>query len=262
MSILDEIKILYEDDNILVINKPAGLAVHADGRTKEETLADWVLAHYPEMKDVGERARPSNELRITNDDSISNSKFEMQNSNVLRPGIVHRIDRDTSGALIMAKSQKAFEFLKSQFKNRSVRKEYHAFVYGNIDENFGTIDKPIGRSRSDFRKWSAETGARGELRDALTYFEVIKRGKDATFIRVLPKTGRTHQIRVHFKAIHHPIVADALYAPKKDKLLGFQRVALHAYSLEFKDLSGKTVVVTAPYPADFLHAMEEFDKKS
>src|ERR1035437_1473498 len=255
MSILDEVKIIYENKDVLVINKPAGLAVHADGRTEEKTLADWVLTHYPEMKDVGEQKIQNEELEIKNQELN-------RSSDIPRPGIVHRIDRDTSGALILAKNQKAFEYLKSQFKNRTVRKEYYCFVYGSIDDNFGTIDRPIGRSRSDFRKWSAETGARGELRDAVTYFEVIKHGKEVTFIRVLPKTGRTHQIRVHFKAIHHPIVADALYAPKKEKLLGFQRVALHAYSLEFKDLSGKTVVVTAPYSADFEHAVTEFDKEN
>jgi 23S rRNA pseudouridine1911/1915/1917 synthase len=261
MSMSGEIKILYEDEDILVVSKPAGLAVHSDGRTKDlsaqgvETLADWVLVHYPKMKDVGEPKMQNEELGIKNQEL--NRKSE-----ILRPGIVHRIDRDTSGALLLAKNQKAFEYLKSQFKNRSVRKEYHAFVYGKIDENFGTINKPIGRSRSDFRKWSAETSARGELRDALTYFEVIKRGESATFVRVLPKTGRTHQIRVHFKAIHHPIVADILYAPKKEKILGFNRVALHAYSLEFKNLAGRTMVVTAPYPEDFRQAVEEFDKKN
>ncbi len=238
------ISVLYEDEDILVINKPAGLSVHPDGRTEEETLVDWILANHPEMKGVGEA------LTLTSGEVIE------------RPGIVHRIDRETSGALILTKTTKAFKYFKNLFKDREVRKEYHAFIYGIPPKDFGTIDRPIGRSRTDFRQWSAQSRARGELREALTYYEVIKRGTEATLVRALPKTGRTHQIRVHFKAIHHPIVADPLYAPNQPKLFGFDRTALHARLLEFQTRAGKTVIIEAPYPKDFENAIAEIEKEA
>lgn len=239
MSILDRITVLYENDNVLVINKPDGLSVHPDGRTKEITLVDWVIKNHPEMREVGE--------------PITLSSGEI----IERPGIVHRIDRETSGVLLLAKNQKAFLYFKAQFKDRLVHKEYHAFVYGIMPKEFGTIDRPIGRSRTDFRMWSAQSRARGEMRDAVTYYEVMKQGNDASLIKVVPKTGRTHQIRVHCKAIHHPVVSDSLYAPNKPQLYGFTRVALHARSLEFTDMNGKKVVVEAPYPEDFQKAVTE-----
>ena len=239
MSILDSITILYETDDILVINKPAGLSVHPDGRTKEITLVDWVMNTHPEMKNVGEP------ITLTSGAVID------------RPGIVHRIDRETSGVLLLTKNQKAFNYFKTQFKDRLIHKEYHAFVYGIPPKEFGTINRPIGRSRTDFRMWSAQSRARGEMRDAVTYYEVMKVGTEASLIKVIPKTGRTHQIRVHFKAIHHPVVSDTLYAPNKPKLFGFTRVALHAQSLEFIDLKGKKVIIEAPYPADFQKAVTE-----
>lgn len=242
MSLLGSVAVLYEDSDVLVINKPSGLAVHADGRTKEETLVDWVLANRPEISGVGEPTTLS-----------SGEVLE-------RPGIVHRIDRDTSGALLIVKNEKVFKYFKSQFKEHTIRKEYHAFVYGSLPKDFDTVDRPIGRSRTDFRLWSAQSRARGELREATTYYEVMARGADTTFVRALPKTGRTHQLRVHFKAIHHPIVSDPLYAPNQPKLLGFERTALHAFALEFQTMNGKTVRVEAPYPEDFQHAVENMGK--
>jgi 23S rRNA pseudouridine1911/1915/1917 synthase len=240
MSILNKVTILYEDENVLVINKPAGLVVHGDGKTKEETLVDWILENRPEMKSVGEQ------LTLSNGEVIE------------RPGIVHRIDRETSGVLLLAKNNSSFKYFKGQFKERNIRKEYHAFVYGDLPKDFETINRPIGRSKTDFRQRSVQSRARGELREAITYYEVIDRGTDTTFVRVLPKTGRTHQIRVHFKVIHHPIVADSLYAPKQPELLGFKRLALHARSLEFKNMDGKIITVEAPYPEDFAHAIDQF----
>jgi len=237
MSLLDSITILYEDENMLVINKPAGLIVHADGRKKEESVAAWMLSHYPESRDVGE--------------PITTTSGEV----ILRPGIVHRLDRDTSGALLLAKNQEAFLFLKNQFQERDIAKEYQAFVYGNIKKDDGVIDRPIARSRSDFRLWSAQRGARGAEREAITKFKVLERSKEATLVEVKPKTGRTHQIRVHFKAINHPVISDPLYAPKQKPILGFSRTALHAYAIEFKNLEGKNERVVAPYPEDFKNAI-------
>lgn len=237
-SILDKITILYEDDNVLVINKPAGLVAHADGKRKEPALTDWIEKNYPESKGVGEAL------------TLSNSEV------IERSGIVHRIDRETSGVMLIAKNQPAFLHLKSQFKNREIDKIYHAFVYGEMKDDDGTINRPIGRSRKDFRQWSAQRGARGEMREAITHYKVISRHDDFSFVEVIPKTGRTHQIRVHFKAINHPIVSDSLYASKKERALGFERLALHARSIEFRLLDGKQIKVEAPYPEDFKKAME------
>ena len=229
-------EILYEDKDIVVINKPAGLVVHPDGRTKESSVSEWFSGKYPESKDVGEKM-----------------------GDIERPGIVHRIDKETSGALILAKTKEAHAFIKKQFQNHEIEKIYHAFVYGNMKENRGTINLKISRSKSDFRK----RVARKEGKEALTYFEVLKRGpnNEWTFVEAKPKTGRTHQIRVHFQAIHHPIVADALYAPNKPKILGFERLALHARKIGFKNLKGEKIEVVAPYPADFQKAFKTLDFK-
>lgn len=224
---------VYEDDRVLVINKPAGLVVHSDGRTNEITLADILLEAYPDTKNVGEPwTAPDGTV-------------------IYRPGIVHRLDRDTSGVLVIAKTQESYEYLKKQFQNRDIKKVYNAFVYGNIKEDSGVIDKPIGKSKKDFRQWSAQPGARGLQREAVTEFTVLKRGKDVVYLELRPKTGRTHQLRVHLKAIHHPIVCDALYAPHRSCLLGFERLALHARSITFSPNEGEERTIEAPLPGDF-----------
>lgn len=234
------INILYEDEDLVAVNKPAGLVVHSDGRTKEETLVDWILEKYPGSEEVGE-----------------------PQGGIIRPGIVHRLDRDTSGVLLIAKTQKGFEHLKKQFQDRTVKKTYNTFVYGIIKEDEETINRPINRSKKDFRLWSAQRGGRGETREAVTNYKVIKRnpevGKNgATYIEVKPLTGRTHQIRVHMKAVNHPVVADPLYAPKLPPILGFDRLALHASSIVFEDLSGKGVSLEAKLPKDFEFALSAF----
>lgn len=264
MSLVDKIQILHEDDNMVFINKPAGLIVHGDGKKDEESVVDWMLEHYPESKDVGEPKDWNMEERIKNQESesIPNSKFLIPNSSsALRAGVVHRLDRDTSGVMVLAKNQETFLHLKKQFQDREIQKQYHAFVYGVMkpaaggDE--GTIDRPIARSRKDFRLWSAQRGGRGELREAITDYHVLFRGEGFTFVEVKPKTGRTHQIRVHFKAINHPVVCDKLYAPKQKPMLGFERLALHARKLKLLNLDGKNIEVEAPYPLDFEKAIKE-----
>lgn len=235
-----DVPILYEDERMLAVDKPAGLVVHADGRTKEPTLVDWILGKYPEAKEVGEPlALASGEV-------------------IYRPGIAHRLDRDTSGVLLIAKDHEAFLHLKSQFQNRETKKTYNAFVWGVITEDDGTIDRPIGKSRKDFRLWSAQRGAKGELRDAVTDYKVLDRSKEFTYLEVSPKTGRTHQIRVHMKAVNHPVVCDKLYAPKRPPALGFERLALHARSIEFTAPNGKKMKVEAPLPGDFTQAIAQF----
>ena len=229
----EALQILYEDKDYVAVNKPAGLIVHPDGKREARTLTDWILEKYPETRDVGEPIQTADGALIH------------------RPGIVHRLDKDTSGVVVVAKNAAAHAHLKSQFQNREVEKKYHAFVYGELKDDEGTIDRPIGRSKNDFRLWSAQRGARGVMRDAETRYTVLARGGGYSFVEVIPKTGRTHQIRVHFKAIHYPIVCDSLYAPKRPCALGFSRLALHSSELRFTALGGKKVTVEAPFPADF-----------
>lgn len=246
---IPDIKILHEDTSCVVVYKPAGLMVHPDGRSSGPFLTDWIMDKYPDIGDVGEPAR------TVDGDDLS------------RPGIVHRLDRETSGVLIVAKTKDAHAVLKKQFQDRTVSKKYLAFVWGEMTEDFGTITRSIGRSASNFRKWSAQRGARGELRTAETYWQKIKsqkvkikideQDKDESFtlVEVEPRTGRTHQIRVHFTAINHPVVGDNLYSPNKPPALGFVRTALHAKSIEFDSPeTGKRTKVEAPLPDDFSNA--------
>jgi 23S rRNA pseudouridine1911/1915/1917 synthase len=244
------LSVLYEDNNYVIINKPAGLVVHSDGKTKEPTVADWVLQTYgDEIKEVGE--------------PLTLSSGEI----IYRPGIVHRIDRDTSGVLVITKNQDSFIYLKDQFQRRDVEKTYNAFVYGEMKKEDGVIDRAITRSRKDFRLWSAQRGGRGEARDAVTEYKVLEKTSydrhdlGFTYVEVKPKTGRTHQIRVHFKAINHPIIADPLYAPKRKAALGFKRLALHARSITFSDIHGKKIEVEAPLPEDFKEALQILAKR-
>jgi len=247
------ITILFENEDIVAINKPAGIMVHGDGKSPEYTIADWMLETYPASRSVGEPIM----LRTTVAGPNSSTSV------IMRPGIVHRLDKETSGVMLLAKTQQGFEHLKQQFKNRTIAKTYRAFVYNNIKEDALTIQLSIGRSSKDVRRWSAGKDARGELREALTNLRVLGRGQadgeHVTFIQADPKTGRTHQIRVHAKAIDRPLVGDALYAPGRKPVLGFKRLALHAVRIAFDDLTGERIEVEAPYPDDFKQAVERFN---
>jgi 23S rRNA pseudouridine1911/1915/1917 synthase len=244
-----KLDILYEDKDIVAINKPAGLVVHPDGKTTEPALTDWVLEHYPKAKKVGE-------------------PIELKDGSVIeRPGIIHRLDRGTSGVILIAKTKKGHAALKEQFQNQLAKKKYYALVHGDMKDQWGTIDKPIGRSPVDFRRYSAGRGARGEMRPALTWWSLITytRLDDGlggtktgySLVEVEPKTGRTHQIRVHFKSIQHPVACDVLYAPEKKCELSLGRTALHAYSIAFTNTASKLVTVKAPIPDDFKKVLEE-----
>jgi len=257
------VKILYEDSNILAIDKPSGIAVHADGRSREKTISDWVLKNYPKLRGVGEPV-------TFNDKEID------------RPGIVHRLDKETSGVLVIIKTKKAFTYFKKQFMNRQVKKTYHAIVSGFVKNDHGIINKPIGRSPVDFRRRLSGRGARGEMREAITEYKILKRfvapvqkiftpshpplgggtrsikksselsQNKFTYLEVKPKTGRTHQIRVHMKFLNHPVACDSLYAPKNACPKGFSRLVLHAKTIEFTNLKGKTIKVESPLPKEFL----------
>ena len=239
---MKNLEILFEDDDILAVNKPAGLVVHSDGRTEEKTLVDWFEVKYPNSVNIGEP------IKLTNGKILE------------RHGIVHRIDRDTSGVILLVKTETGFNCLKKQFQDREVSKIYDAFVWTRFKEADleGTINRPIGRNKKDFRQWSAQRGARGQLREAITDYKVISQLNDHSFVEVSPRTGRTHQIRVHFKAINHPVVCDALYAPKRPPALGFERTALHARSIVFSKTDGQKAEVKAPYPVDFEEAIKIF----
>jgi 23S rRNA pseudouridine1911/1915/1917 synthase len=234
--------ILYEDNDVVAVLKPAGVMTHPDGRSTEETASDWFAETYPESASVGE-------TQLLQDGSV-----------LLRPGVVHRLDRETSGVLVFAKTPAAHEFLKNAFQERTAKKTYIAFVYGVPKEKKGTIEFSIGRSRKDFRLRSAQPKAKGALREALTRYEVIasdEEGKHA-LLYAYPETGRTHQIRVHLKAIHHPVVADALYAPGRPTDLGFSRLGLHAYRLDLPLPSGGRKLLEAPLPSDLAEALPRF----
>lgn len=249
-----EIILLKENNEYLWISKPAGLMVHGDGRSDEYTLADWILEKYPELEHIGE-----------------SWDFEKDGKNIaiLRPGIVHRLDKDTSGVMVIAKTQDAYLFLKSAFKNREVKKIYHSFVYEWPAQDRGNIDAPIGRHPKDFRAKSAGKNARGTLRSAQTDFAILAKcehkGERYAKVEWKPRTGRTHQIRVHAKHIQHPLVADTLYGGKRARRqhnLDFTRHALHAYTLTFTDKAGHEHTITAPYPQDFKDADEKFLAKN
>jgi len=232
------VPIIYEDENVIAVNKPSGLVVHGDGRTNEKTLVDWVHESYPEIKDVGEP------MILENGEKIE------------RPGIVHRLDKETSGILLIAKNQETFLFLKEKFQNNEIKKIYKAIVYGKLKSDEGTINLPIGRSRADFRLKSARQEARGEKREAETRYQVIVKTDHYSFVEIYPKTGRTHQIRVHFKEIGHSVVCDTLYASKRECPKELGRLGLHAYALEFVNSSGIQMRLEAPLPRNMKEVLD------
>jgi len=260
-----KIKILYEDKNLMVLDKPAGVAVHQDGKSyKEKTVSDWILENYKGLEKVGEPMEV---------------EYKGKKIKIIRPGIVHRLDKETSGVLIVAKNQKTFLLLKEQFQNHEVKKVYQAFVYGFVSDpkaslltgKRGVINVPIGRSPKDIRMWTAGRGAKEPLREAVTEYTVLdrfvdnenKKGEQShqfSYVEFYPKTGRTHQIRVHSRYINHPIVSDPLYKGERENALGFKRLALHAKSITFKLPNGEMKTVESPLPTDFKKVIKEYIK--
>lgn len=216
-----EIEIIDDTPGYIVANKPPSLITHGAPHIKEKTLADLILKKYPQIKKVGDDPN--------------------------RPGIVHRLDKEASGLIILAKTQASFLNLKKQFKERTIRKEYIALIYGKIKKDSGEIIFPIRRAVSGHKMAALPLTTRGgkniEGRQAMTEFEVIKRYINYTLVKLSIKTGRTHQIRAHLSAYGHPIVGDNLYSTKKtrglNKKLGLGRIFLVASELSFMNLAGE-----------------------
>lgn len=222
-----ELDILYEDDSIIVINKPKGMVVHPAAGHYKDTLVNALLYHCK--------------------DSLSGI------NGVLRPGIVHRIDRDTTGSLVVCKNDSAHNFIAGQLKEHSVTRKYYAIVYGVLKDDFGTIDKPIGRSATDRKKMAVNVQ---NGRNAVTHYKVLKRFEKYTYIKCQLETGRTHQIRVHMASIGHPLLGDEVYSQRTSpfhltgqtlhaKTLGF----IHPDSLEYMEFE-------APLPEYFSHLLD------
>jgi len=231
--------VLFEDEDLIVINKPPGLVVHPGAGHMEGTLVHGLLAHSPHLALQG---------------------------SPLRPGIVHRLDKDTSGALVIAKSERAYLHLINQFKAHDVRKEYLALVYGTPPAREGEIATMLGRHPTERKKIAV---LQGRGREALTRWRVDRAWEEAALLRIVIETGRTHQIRVHMSHINHPIVGDETYgggkrrakgikaAPVRNLLLKADRQMLHAERLCFvHPATGREISATAPLPDDFREILE------
>jgi 23S rRNA pseudouridine1911/1915/1917 synthase len=225
------LKIYYEDADVLVVNKPRGMVVHPAPGHISGTLVNGLMAHCIDLSGI---------------------------NGVMRPGIVHRIDKDTSGLLMVAKNDKAHESLVNQLVQKTVTRRYKAIVHGVIPHDKGTIDAPIGRDEKDRQSM---TVTEKNSKDAVTHFQVQERFKDFTFVECQLETGRTHQIRVHMKYIGYPLAGDPKYGPKKTIELEGQ--ALHAGILGFDHpRTGEYLEFEAPLPAEFEAVLDWLQKRS
>ena len=225
-----EIPIIFENEEFLAINKPAGLVVHPAFGHPDDTLVNILVSMRPDL------------MRLDN----------------LRPGIIHRLDKDTSGIMLVAKTQEAVTFLSKEIENRKVKKHYFALVFGKVDPKRGEINVPLKRSSVNRKK--VDVSAAGKT--AITHYEVAEELGNATLINAFPVTGRTHQIRVHFSYIGHPIIGDETYSSGlqllEAKKLGVTRQMLHAYRLGFKDpKTKKWLELEAPVPQDFQKLLQK-----
>lgn len=236
------IKTVYEDRDFVILNKPAGVLVHEAraGKNKpleEPTIVSWLIAKYPEIAGVGDNSKE-------------------------RPGIVHRLDRETSGVMVAARNQAAFLYLKKLFQESRVKKAYIALVLGRVSDSSGVIDKPIGLKPGTTKRTIRVDNAK-MVKPAKTNYRVLKElclgNQDFSLIEARPETGRTHQIRVHFLSIGHPVVGDKLYGGKAPiesaRALGLDRQALHAESIEFTSRDGNRIRASADLPPDLERAL-------
>lgn len=223
------LEIIYEDADVLVVNKPSGMVVHpAPGHTTG-TLVNGLMYHCTDLSGI---------------------------NGVMRPGIVHRIDKDTSGLLMVAKNDKAHTSLVDQLVNKTVTRVYTAVVHGHIPHDNGTIDAPIGRNQKDRQSMSVENNGK----NAITHFKVLERFGDFTLVECRLETGRTHQIRVHMKYIGHPLAGDPKYGPRKT--IEYDGQVLHAGILGFDHpVTGEYMEFKSPLPEDFEQLLTEFRAK-
>jgi 23S rRNA pseudouridine1911/1915/1917 synthase len=223
------LKIIYEDNDVIVVDKPAGLTVHPAPGHPEHTLANAILSRLPAIADTGERRRP---------------------------GIVHRLDKDTSGLIIIAKNNQAHQKLTEQFKARTVKKIYLTLVRGKVTPDRGTIEAPIGRDRSHREKMAITDRNHG--REARTKYRVLKHIGNYSLLEAIPETGRTHQIRVHLAAIGYPVIGDKVYGVKSPLL---NRQFLHAQRIKFQlPSSGKEVEFSSELPTDLTGVLQALEQ--
>ena len=220
--------ILFEDDWLLALNKPSDLIVNRSKTAKTKTLQDYLEEEY---------------------------SFEGDETFVSRSGIVHRLDKDTSGVLIIAKNEKAFTELQKSFKNREIQKEYTALVHGSISHELLEINAPIGRSPVNFRKYAILADGKKSYTKAVKISEINIQEETYSKMKIHPKTGRTHQIRVHFASINHPIAGDSIYCPKalyERDLSIFGRLMLHANKITFiSPVDNKKISIESKIPSIF-----------
>ena len=222
-KLFKEIKIIADEPNFLIIEKPAGLLVHPTERNETDTLIDWLLEKYPALRKIGE--------------------------NPQRPALVHRLDKEVSGLMLIPKTQDAFDYFKSQFKEHTITKKYITLVEGEINKDEGEINLPIGRSKTKEGLFAAKPHSQQSEKDkkAITRYKIMQRFKNYTLLEVEILTGRTHQIRVHMLAFGCPVVGDALYIKKPSKKTP-GRIFLHATRLIFQNLNGEEKEFNSPLP--------------
>ena len=219
--------ILYQDKDIVVINKPCGMVVHPAAGNEDGTLVNALMYHIQDLSGIGGE---------------------------MRPGIVHRLDKDTSGLILIAKHDKAHLAMSEQFKSRTMEKHYRAVAYGSFSQDCGLIDAPIARHPVDRKKMAVVEGGK----PSQTEWRVLERFRGATYLDVHLLTGRTHQIRVHMQSVGHPLLGDKIYAPHIKTSVHVPRLMLHAYSLSFDHpISGKRMELVAPMPQEFTTLLEK-----
>lgn len=231
-----ELKVIYEDEDVLVIDKPAGIVVFSENKITEKTLIDYLLEKYPDLKNVGQTPRY---------------------------GIVHRLDKETSGILLVAKNEEVLTFLQRQFKEKKVKKKYLALVTGNLKNKEGIIETLIGRSPKDRRKQKVylphQPAAQGK-REAITKYRVLKRFQNYDLIEVEPKTGRKHQIRTHLAYLGHPLAGDKLYGFKNQPWpKRLKRQFLHASYLKIKLPKGREKEFNSDLPKELKIVLENLE---
>lgn len=223
--------IVYEDDSVIVVNKPAGMVVHPAGGHTTGTLVNALLAHTAGLSVGGEE----------------------------RPGIVHRLDSETSGLIIVAKNDAAMRNLQAQFKARRVHKTYLALVEGRITPPRGKIDAPIGRDPKHRQRMAVVTASNVKTREAVTNYRTVANLGKYTLVEAEPQTGRTHQIRVHFEFMGFPVAGDAIYGSRKKNRLGLERQFLHAWKLALTLPDGRAASFTAPLPSDLQAVLSQLE---